>query len=117
MTIVTRVGWCEECAKQHRPKTGDFFLVYGFAHHSFHMEVAERYGRVGFTPHIYKLDKNLGENVTVLKSCAMYGCGVDRKWDINEYWFYFVKAYKKEIWETKQWNGLLTLERDRQYMI
>ena len=117
MSIITRVGWCEECAKQQRPKTGNHFLAYGFAHQSFHMEVAERYGRIGFVPHIYKLDKKLGENLVVLKSCAMYGCGVDRKREHNDNWFYFIKAYQREVWEVGQWNALLHYKRDKDYII
>ena len=111
-TIITRVGWCEECAKLRNPRTGQQFLAFGQTHHCYHIREAQRLGQIGFVPHIYKLEKKLGENLVILKSCAMYGCGADRKWE-REYWQYFIKSWKREVWTVKQWEALVYLKHNQ----
>lgn len=112
--IITRIGYCPICANLRNPRTGQQFLAYGSTHHEYHILEAQRNGCIGYVPHIYKA-KVIGSNVVVEKSCAMYGCGVDRRWEKRggyEYWFYFVKGFKKEMWTLETWNALVQLKHN-----
>lgn len=120
--IITRVGFCIECANAQRPKTGQQFLAYGSTSNKFHVLKAERNGKLGFVPHIYKA-KFVGDNVIVEKSCGMYPCGVERQFVKDGYgghWYYFVRSYERVIWTLETWNALVMLKHDvftKQYEI
>lgn len=119
-TIITRVGWCDICANSRNPRTGQKFLAYGSTHHSYHVLEAERNGQIGFVPHIYKLEKKIGDNLVIFRCCGMYGCGVERKWEKSGYWFYYPKEWKREIWTVAQWEALVYLKNNlftKQYTI
>lgn len=115
--IITRVGHCSLCEKTRQPRTGQKFLAYGSHKQQWHVMEADHNGRIGYTPHIYKGKVN-GENVIVEIACAMYGCGCDRKWE-KDYWFYFIKHedYRREIWSLERWNALVLYKHDRDYEV
>ncbi len=112
MTIITRLGFCESCSKTQAPKSGQNFIAYGSKSKSFKVLTAQRNGKVGYVPFMYKLDKVLGENVVVLKSCAMYPCGANRELTPDNQWFYFIKEYERQIWTLAQWNSLVELKHN-----
>lgn len=119
-TIITRIGFCSLCFKEHRPHIEDLFLTFGS--NGYHLRYATRNGLWGFCPHIYKLIKVIGENVVVERACAMYGCDVDREWKLDpsgDYWLYGVltHAWKRQIYTLAQWNALVLWKNELQYRI
>lgn len=116
MAIITRVGFCPLCERSRNPKGGQKFLAFGSTSNAYHVYEADHNGRIGFTPHIYKLEKVLGENVVILKACAMAGCGVDidksKQGD-----FYYVKTWEREIWTLEKWNALVLYKHDSDYEV
>lgn len=116
MKTITRVGWCKQCAKLHNPHCGDLFMTFGSGHLTFVLQVGTKNGAFGYVPHIYRLEQEIGDRVVILKSCAMYECGVMRSMYKGE-WLYHVKEYEREYWDIKQWEALLNYKRDKQYMI
>jgi len=95
--IITRIGFCPECYKTRNPKTEQKFLVYGSTSSTFHVMFADHTPPYwGFVPHIYELHKVIGDNVVVLKSCAMGGCGVTFRWDIDQ-WVFMIKKHQREL--------------------
>ena len=114
MPIICRVGFCQNCANLRNPRTGQLFLAYGSTKQDYIVLTAQRNGMLGFVPHIYKAKFN-GQNVIIEKSCAMYECGVDRKFQKSggvSYWYYYVKEFKKEIWTIATYNSLVQLKHD-----
>lgn len=115
MSIICRIGFCPICAKEGRPQINQIFLAFGSTSNDYHVLKAECNGyRPGYCPHIYKAKIN-GENVIVEKSCAMYGCGVDKKikyQDGHGYDYYYVKGFNREIWTLETWNALVQLKHN-----
>ena len=111
MTVITRIGYCETCARSNSPRTGQRFLAYGSTSNAYFVLEAERNGKIGFTPHLYKLDKVLGQNVIIFKACSIYGCDVDKK-KTGQDWWYFVKGWKREVWTLETWNALVLLKNN-----
>jgi len=114
MPTICRVGYCQFCANSRNPRTGQLFLAYGSTRQDYIVLAAERNGMIGYVPHIYKAKFN-GQNVIVEKSCSMYGCGVDRKWQTSNgvhYWYYYIKEFKKEIWTLDTYNALVMLKHN-----
>jgi hypothetical protein len=75
-TIICRTGWCDICAKENRPHTGQRFITIGSKgrYHVYHVDhVPKRYG---FTPHLYRLNKSIGNDVVYDMLCCMEDCGV-----------------------------------------
>jgi len=77
MKTITRLGYCENCAKEHRPKTGQEFLVQGSSHGTMKIMKASRMGRAGFVPHLYTITgyNTVYHKVYYQKLCCMAGCG------------------------------------------
>jgi hypothetical protein len=77
MTTITRLGYCENCAKEHRPKTGQEFLVQGSSHREPKIMKAIRNGRAGFVPHLYRITgfDQIRHKVYYQRLCSMEGCG------------------------------------------
>lgn len=114
MAIICRVGYCKTCANLRNPRTGQIFLAYGSTRKNYFVVKAERNGIIGFVPFIYKAKFN-GQNVIIEKSCAMYGCGVERRLEKSNgynYWFYYVKEFTREIWTLETYNALVLLKHD-----
>ena len=65
MTSFTRVGFCQECKDNHRPKSGNLFVALG-ASGNYHIYVAGSRNTEGYTPHIYIIDKVLDDNEKIL---------------------------------------------------
>lgn len=115
-TIITRIGWCQNCFKEHRPHIENEFLAHGS--NGYKVKEAKRNGLWGFVPTNYVLDRQIGGNVIVYKSCAMYGCGVIRTW-VKNYWEYSVdeSSWARQVYTLSQWNGLVLWKHDNQYWI
>jgi hypothetical protein len=75
MATITRVGFCPECFKEARPKTGQSFLAIGSSSGTFVALRAIRNGRRGFTPHLYLLSNPIGDKYYFHSMCCMCGCG------------------------------------------
>lgn len=111
-TIITRIGYCPLCALADSPKSNQKFLVHGSSSNSFRVLQARWHGIPGMCPHIYKLDKIIGNrDVVIYKSCAMYPCGVTKTTDAQGD-FYYVKEYKREVWTLECWNALVQLKNN-----
>lgn len=106
-TILTRPGWCEECSKKERPRINDQFIVMGSR--GWHMYIAEFNRPPGFTPHLYKLVKVIGENVVYEYLCCMHNCGCDIYYDQQKQGYQFQlhdSQWKRGILPIKDWNAL-----------
>jgi len=117
MVVITRVGYCTECAKAHEPTGGHMFLAFGTSSNCFKAMTAEYSGRFGFTPHIYKGKLN-GNKITVDIACAMYGCGAE-KYIQNGQEYLNIKqgAWRRETWPIERWNALVLYNHDKQFEI
>jgi len=112
--IITRVGYCPLCARNHEPKGGHLFLAHGTTSNRYKVVEADHNGRIGFTPHIYK-GKLFENNVIVEIACSMYGCGCDKRLE-KDVWFFFIKEWRKEVWSIERWKALV-LYHDKNYEI
>lgn len=77
-TIISRVGYCEKCAKLNKPKSGQVFLVMGGNSCCYKGLYSSKNGKAGFTPHLYKIFKvaNNREKVYYQSLCCMADCGI-----------------------------------------
>lgn len=117
-TIISRVGHCAFCEKAGRPHYDSTFAVIGRTG-QYHMYIANRIGKIGYTPHFYRLIKTIGQNVVYEKSCAMHGCGVDIYFDneVQDYQFILYEdSWQRGIMELKDWNALVQY-KDPDYFI
>jgi len=117
--IVTRTAYCEKCAKQSRPSSGDVFVLYGSDSESYHIRQCERHVRgkdVGYTPHLFTKLKCANGNVIVQSVCAMDGCGVVVYATEDDGYEFVVQ--RKSIYEMpiREWNALV-LYKDEEYHI
>jgi len=109
--IITRIGYCASCALAQNPKVDQKFLVFGNHTSTFHVRFAQCTPPYwGFVPHIYELHKKIGDNLIIMKSCAMDGCGVTFRWE-NE-WLFMIKKHQREVWTLSQWNALVELKHN-----
>lgn len=117
-TTICRVGWCEKCLKEKRPHTGQRFLTLGS--HGYHIYYVEHIPRLyGFTPHLYRLKKVIGQNVTFEYICCMENCGFEFEKNpsgIIEF-FAIEEEFKRGILELHQWNALVKFKRDHDYYV
>jgi hypothetical protein len=112
LVIVTRIGYCDECAKKHFPFKGQVFLPFGSTSGDYHMLKAKKNGLYGFVPTTYCLIEKLKDNkVLIEKSCAMLGCGIECRDKHGVPWYSYIE-FKKEIWSVKRWNGLVLLKHN-----
>ena len=72
-TIISRIGFCEVCKKESRPKTGQAFLVMGSSSSKFKACYATHNGRAGFVPFSYRLRKVIDDRVFYQKICSICG--------------------------------------------
>lgn len=118
-TIITRPGFCPKCAKNEQAKTDKDFLVYGS--NGWHHRKAKQNSRYwGYVPHIYKLNKVIGQNVIVLRCCAIEGCGSEWKLVENQWMITIDQAnYTRMIYTLEKWNALVLnpYYRDWDYVI
>lgn len=119
-TIICRTGWCDICAKENRPHTGQHYLVIG-ATGDYHVREAQRIAPFyGFTPHLYKKLKVINQDVIVEMCCSMYGCGVQRKENnVDQCWDYTTikDQWRRLIIDLKDWNSLVLYKHDFDYEI
>lgn len=112
LLIITRIGYCPECAKKHFPFKGQIFLPFGSTSDDYKPKKAKKSGIYGFVPTTYCLIEKLKHNkVLIEKSCAMLGCGIEREDKHGVPWYVYTK-FQKEIWSVQRWNSLVLLKRD-----
>lgn len=76
MFTMTRIGYCEECAKAHRPKSEDYYIAHGFTSKKMKVKDAEHIGiKFGYTPHIYRIVEIKYKVVFYKMICGMNKCG------------------------------------------
>lgn len=105
MTSFTRVGFCQECKDNHRPKSGNLFVALG-ASGNYHIYVAGSKNTEGYVPHIYIIDKVLDGNVIYHKICCMHNCGISTVNKISNKFSFDERAWSKHILPIKEWNAL-----------
>lgn len=112
MTMITRLGYCEQCSKAHRPQTNQLFIAFGTKHQCFAGMIAEHSALKGMTPHIYEFQRLTNGTVYFVKVCCMVGCGtyivteMERK--VEKKYIYI----NEEKWEDgymplSDWNALV----------
>lgn len=74
-TTICRIGYCPECAKNGKPKTGQKFITFGGRSKQYEGHIAKRNMTRGYTPHLYQFVKVMGNMVYYQKLCCMNECG------------------------------------------
>lgn len=116
MTIITRVGFCEACFKAQRPRTDNFFVAMG--KNGWHIMQAKHIGNIGFTPHLYKLIKSIGQNIIYEKMCSMHDCGTEVYWSQQHQNYRFdLGSWEKGMMLLSDWNSLQKYKHDEDYQI
>lgn len=121
MQHICRTGWCEHCAKEKRPRTGQQYVAVGSNGHV-HVYEAQRVPPYdGFTPHLYGIYKKLGENLIVLALCTMEDCGMHNiYYDSTNRMYKFTideSRIKRIVMSISDWNSLVLYKRDDDYVI
>lgn len=116
MTTITRVGFCEACFKAQRPRTDNFFVARGT--NGWHIMQAKRIGNIGYTPHLYRLIKVIGENVVYEKMCTMHSCGTDIYYDsLSQNYKFLLGKWERGMMTLSDWNSLQKYKHDKDYQI
>lgn len=106
MTMITRVGYCEKCFKEAKPKSGQMFIAFGDCSQSLKGIRAVRNGRRGYTPNIYEFQRLMDKTVYYSKICCMCGCGAYKSKD--EKFIYLDDEKTEECYTTlDNWNALV----------
>ena len=114
MTLITRVGHCENCQKNHKPKFGEPFAVIGQTER-FHIYLANKQPPSGFSPFFYRLKKVIGQNVVYERLCGI--CEVTIFQSEPQWSFIFHEdKWQRGIMTIEQWNSLI-LFKDSGYQI
>lgn len=117
-TIITRIGFCDNCFRNQNPRTGILFVVMG-AKNGWHIYKAQNMTRfIGYVPMNYKLIKVIGENVIYEKLCSIHKCGMFVYWEPSIQNYKFDQGdWERGMMTLKEWNALQQLKDDRQYTI
>lgn len=116
MAIITRVGWCLDCFKAERPRTDNFFVARGT--NGWHVMKANHIGNLGYTPHLYRSIKIIGENVVYEKMCAMHSCGTDIYYDsLSQNYKFVLGKWERGMMTLSDWNSLQHYKHDPQFEI
>lgn len=112
-TTITRVSFCLNCSKNNDPTKGQKFLVFGSK--GYHVYVAQSHGTAGFTPHILRIHKVIGQNVVYDSACGIcdvsFGEVKDGHIDIE------VLNWRRGIIFLKNWNDWVGYKHDPDYQI
>ena len=109
MTMITRLGYCPNCDKAHRPKTNQLFIVFGATSKTWQGMVALRSALSGFTPHIYEFQRLSPDCKTVYfsKLCSMVGCGTVLSEENGETFVNTIDEKWEDVYMSlKSWNKL-----------
>ena len=115
---MTRVSFCQKCYNAGRPKTNQTFVVWGDYRQSFIVYQSLRIGMRGFTPHIYKFKRLIGDIVYFDVSCSMDGCDSYIKKNPKDKNLFKV-GFKTDNSKMKlsDWNALVNYKRDKDFEI
>jgi hypothetical protein len=106
--IITRIGFCPECEKNERLKTDQSFLVYGHVHGWQVHRALRNSPYCGYVPHMYRLEKTIGENVIVYRVCGVAGCKAEWK-VINGIYNLVIGTndWERQVMTKKSWEALI----------
>lgn len=116
-TIISRVGYCPECAKNGSPKTNQPFLVFGSSSNALKAMRALHNGRKGFVPTFYKLRKVQDNKIFYQTCCGV--CGIYPYSEDDKNWL----AIDEEQWSgwkkttLDNWNNLVLRWKDMGFEI
>ncbi|HEY5587424.1 MAG TPA: hypothetical protein VIK86_00550 [Candidatus Paceibacterota bacterium] len=118
MTVITRLGYCEKCFKEGRPKIGQNFIVFGKTANTFKGLISEKSNRRGCVPHVYKLKFITRKNVVYYKRiCCMDNCGASVGIENNKKFIYFNETqWVHEATSLSNWKELVKF-RDEAFVI
>jgi hypothetical protein len=120
-TIICRHGYCDKCAKEKRPHSGQRALVYGS--HGFKIIRVEHIPRwYGFTPHLYKLIKVIQPvgDVIFETTCCMDHCGIEltnSESDGMTNYHVHGDKWQRGVTDLKTWNSLVMYKHDMDYFV
>lgn len=112
-TTISRVAFCLKCFQQGNPRTHQPFLVFGSKKNQYHIYYSQGFGTIGFTPHILRIHKVIGENVVYDMACGI--CDVSFERGEKEITASILK-WRRGIIDRKNWNDWV-LYKDEDYMI
>lgn len=105
--VISRVGYCDKCAKAERPRHDSFFVVCGS--HGWHVYRSKGIGKPGYVPTLYRLIKAIGENIVYEKQCSMHDCSVEIEYRSGMYHFTLGK-WERGMMTRESWNALCNLK-------
>jgi len=106
-TIICGVGFCPDCAKIEI-KTNTPFVVHGSR--GWHVYLAEHTIYGGFVPHVYSVNKIIGENIIILKRCSF--CAYECYFENGKAYFRSVKDWERTVMTLSDWNALVKIHHD-----
>ena len=118
MNTISRTAFCHRCANAHRPEYWDLYLVCGGSSGDYLVNQCESNvsGRhIGFTPHIFRLERKRKDYVFITKTCGMHGCDVSI-WKDDEGFGFRIEHQEKESMSIEDWNALVDF-KDETYFI
>lgn len=108
MNAMTRVGYCQECEKWHRPSRGQLFIfLNNFTGEAEARELKKTIA--GISPHLYTLIQIKGNKVYYKMLCSVEGCGAYKARSENKIVLRFNETKFSEIktMTLKNWNELV----------
>lgn len=115
--MITRTAFCPSCYYWGYPRTGVLFVVYGSTRQSLIVRSALRYGKRGFTPHIFHYQGIFNGFVRVEKYCCIHNCDVSIRKDKKQGYLIRVLSSEVLLMSLKDWNALQFLKGDPQFAI
>jgi len=116
--FITRIAFCEECAKHGRPSHTDTVVLFGSRRDGFFtkdvdVDVLIEHHRLGFVPHIIQFYQNREDKVEYESICAIIGCGVDVRPnpETAEHEIIFLRRTERKTVPIKDWNALVALKK------
>ena len=118
--VVTRVMFCSNCFKNHRPNKENVFVTIGRTHQKYIVRTVELYGQMGFTPHIIHLLKSEKGFVYFTSYCAIDECGCDIscKEEVGKFTIQPKQVIRPvQKMPIKEWNFMIQYTRDSDFYL
>lgn len=117
MRVITRLGYCERCFNEGRPKTGQNFMVFGTTSNRFKGLKSEGGRSKGLVPHIYKSKFTTKNVVHYKRICCMENCGAYCEEENGRKFLYLDETkWINEVTSLSNWNALVEF-RDYELVI
>ncbi len=118
--VMTRTGYCENCASHNRPRVDQYYIVYGSTSKRLEARQARIYQSCvrGYVPHVLTKIKEADGAVVYYSSCSMIGCGytVVQDPEFPEKQMFPVLRRQKLVASEADWNALINF-KDTDYEI